>query len=267
MNSGTEAAKDCTFEKFSDELQDIYDKIRMIEPSITGSLQDIAGNTGGELAGLEFSIKTASSIENKLERQENQLANLGIPFDAVSQFESFSDILRYTEILPSDTLADTIPSLLSEFEKAGFSVVEIDNKFENPISDTHYKGLHIGLVSPQGQRVEFQVHTKESFETKMECHSDYEIYRDVTGKYSDSEKTEACTRMKEAYDSVPDVPDMDKIESFQMDKESIRALCDNLAMEYQIKEEDPYEVLEKEDSDPPFLQEEDSSAMDEFQDM
>ena len=248
MQSGIEAEKDHVFTRYP-EVQEVYDKIRSLEPDITKQINTVAENTDGLLVDLEHSVKTASFLEEKLERTEITMETQGESFDPTIAIKEFSDILRYTDVLPSDMFTSTIPSLLSEFEKAGFFVVEIDNKFVSPVEDTHYKGLHIGLVSPQGKQVEFQVHTRESFEAKIEGHKDYEISRDETGKYSQEEKEEANERMIERYDAIPDVPNIDQIESYKESKETIMDLCEKRELFAEILEEDPYELEDNYDQD------------------
>lgn len=45
------------------------------------------------------------------------------------------------------------------------------------------------MITPGGQKFEFQVHSKESFEAKQEGHKLYEIIR--SEKISDEDKAEA----------------------------------------------------------------------------
>ena len=72
--SGTMAMVNHTFtsEQLNDKLFYEYNKIRVIEPLITSAINNVADNLETEFSGLEYSVKTAPSVEDKLLRAEKR---------------------------------------------------------------------------------------------------------------------------------------------------------------------------------------------------
>ena len=70
--TGNKAIVDQNFNKY--ELKRYYDEKRIIEPLITADLQNMSEKLGTGFTGLIYSVKTASSIEDKLDRAQEEIA-------------------------------------------------------------------------------------------------------------------------------------------------------------------------------------------------
>ena len=219
--NGSKAKNDSVIMGVSQFVQDYYDYCRESEPKIFSTINSVAQETNGHLEGIEFSVKTASSISEKLATKTNVE---GVIYSDIDAIKTFSDIIRYTEILPDSILAEKVPEIIEGLENRGFLVVEIDNKFEHSL-ENEYKGLHMEIISPEGIPVEFQVHTPESYEAKMEAHAYYEIVRDTTGKYTMEEKMEALQSMAELFSQVPDLPYKEDIIERFIGKDDLNEVC------------------------------------------
>ncbi len=85
-DSAIKAKLDYKLEKFP-QLQEEYDKTRVAEKLVTKDVLNIISENGACLTGLEYSAKTASSVEDKLERLEKKWKKViyktgeGIPED------------------------------------------------------------------------------------------------------------------------------------------------------------------------------------------
>lgn len=61
-------------------------------------------------------------------------------------------------------------------------------KDEDPGSD--YKGVHIGAVSPSGQQIELQIHSKQSMKVKETIHPMYDVSSESNGRLINARKLE-----------------------------------------------------------------------------
>lgn len=175
----TDAVKrgDTVMKKYP-EMQKRYDEITAKEPKITQDLMDIVKKQGGQFSGIAFRTKAADSLEGKIERN---IANpdkddINTPEEAIN---AMGDIIRYTAMAPShDKLGETCNNVVAGLKDAGYHVVEVDNKWENP-TEEGYRGLHLEVVTPDwSQHFELQIHSEEDLEIKARQHPLYDIIRD-----------------------------------------------------------------------------------------
>lgn len=142
-----------------------------IEPEITSLLEEIRSKIGGELAGLEFRLKSKASLARKI--------LIGMEQDGISLQESRNDINdanRYTFLFDPDEYFDNVSSTQRELMNQGWS--QYNSKWKNYFqSGDGYDGYNTVMVNEQGQRFELQFHTPESIEIKFEVHKQYEEFR------------------------------------------------------------------------------------------
>lgn len=171
--TATAAAKNHTIPGASAEAQKAYDDIRSKEPQISKDMVDVANNSGSAMYGLDYSCKTGSSVANKIERKQEKDPSL----TDTEIVKSMGDAVRYTQLTDHDSIASTTKKTVKDLQSKGYTVNEVDNKYQDASSD--YKGVHIGAVSPSGQQIELQIHSKESMKVKETIHPMYDIARDT----------------------------------------------------------------------------------------
>lgn len=167
---------DTTMKRYPD-VQKRYDEIRAKEPQITKDLMDIVKAQGGQFTGIPFRIKGAGSLERKIGDNiaNPRKKNINTPEEAIN---AMGDIIRYTAMAPShDKLGETCVNVVDGLKKAGYHIVELDNKWDDP-TDEGYHGLHLEVVTPDwGQHFELQIHSNESIDVKARQHPLYEVIR------------------------------------------------------------------------------------------
>ncbi|CAI3205328.1 hypothetical protein CNEO2_1750003 [Clostridium neonatale] len=168
-------------------------------------MNDIAKSLGSEMYGLEFSVKTASSVEDKIARKKK------VGYTEKEAIESMGDIVRYTQLCSHDKIAGNTIKTIELLTKKGYDVIEVDNKYLDPNSD--YKGVHINAVSPEGQKFELQIHSKESMEVKDKIHPMYEEARNV--KTSENRSIELKKKMKEISSALPQPKGIESVKNFK----------------------------------------------------
>lgn len=142
---------------------------------------DIVKAQGGQFTGIPFRIKAAKSLERKMKDriEDPERENVNTPEEAIN---SLGDLIRYTAMAPShDKLGETCNNVVDGLKKAGYHIVEVDNKWTNPKDGYH--GLHLAVVTPDwSQQFELQIHSNESIDIKARQHPIYEMTREMENK-------------------------------------------------------------------------------------
>lgn len=173
-----------------------YNKIIANEPAITKDLTEIANNTGSELAGLEFKLKTKESYMRKINMDSKNSLD---PTAIQETIDNTNDVIRYTFQASHENLVDKYIEINKQLTEKGYSQTKVKNTWL--IKSNPYKGINCNYSIPGGQKFEIQYHTPESFAVKNgEMHRLYEEWR-VLPKDSDK-RIELEVSMKKLSDSM-----------------------------------------------------------------
>lgn len=188
------------------EVQPLYDEVCKREKAITNDLVDIAGELDCEMYGLEFRLKTASSVTNKMECFQVKYPNL----NDSERFAKMNDIIRYTQLGNHDDLVDITNRTVENLRDKGYNVIEIDNKY---LDGGDYKGIHIGVLTKDGQAFELQIHSKESMDVKNKLHPMYEEARNVNT--AEERVLELKRKMNELSKSLPSPKNIELLKTWK----------------------------------------------------
>ena len=176
-------------------VQQTYDLIRILEPLITEDLLALSKELNTSFLGLEYSIKTASSIYDKLERKNEKIKKINkinkskiLTFKPQKELLKMKDIIRYTQICNHDDIINKTKETITLLNNTGYQLSGCKNYFSNPYESTGYMGMHLNFITPYGQEIELQIHSKESFQAKQEGHILYEKIRAIGTPEQDKEK-------------------------------------------------------------------------------
>ena len=122
------------------------------------------------------------------------------------------DLLRYTQVVKHDEMADMVRSTVELLEEKGYTVNEVDNKYLN--EDGRYKAVHLNATSPSGQQFEIQVHSAETLAASRATHTLYEEWRKP--ETTAQRKAELYTQIKGTYDSLPLPKNIMNLKSFKL---------------------------------------------------
>jgi hypothetical protein len=176
------------------------------EKSVTPVLQELAKTHGFEPIGLEYRLKSPKSLKDKLSRD---MIEEGKPLDQVAQ--NVSDVLRYTASFPSERLAEGTDGVLRDLQQKGYTLLKLKNTW--PDDKISYKGINVQMATPDGQKMELQFHTSDSFWLKdTGTHDLYEEKRrpDISKERKD-QLDYIQAEMAKLLDKPPGI---DKIENF-----------------------------------------------------
>lgn len=160
-----------------------YQQAVEMEPKITNEILDVITTVGGEAAGLEYRLKTVTSLKRKIEIEI--LAGLS----EKQALENIKDIIRYTTIFPIDSFVEKYTQMQAELEKHGYKTILVKNTWHD---GAVYKGINTlvnTLIQKENVIFEMQYHTQESFELKNGLlHQLYEQFRDPRKAQIEKEK-------------------------------------------------------------------------------
>ena len=171
---GSKAEKDPVLHGRSAEAQYLYDKARANEKHITPEMLRIAGELGGKMVGLQYSVKTASSVEDKIQRRLKDSRGSKSDVQIVAEM---GDLVRYTLEVEHGNLVPATRGTIAKLQELGYTVKKLDNRFLVP--NASYMGIHLDVVAPQGQLFELQIHSPDSRAIKDATHEKYEEARSV----------------------------------------------------------------------------------------
>lgn len=175
--SGTIAAVDNT--PIPKDVEEYYLKARFSEKLVTRDLLDITGNgTQADLgfAGLENSVKTPKSFTEKIER----IMSKNPEISREECVRDLRDTVRYTRLCKAEDIANETDKIIKELKERGYAFCTLNNYYAHPYNPTNYRGIHLNFISPQGNLMELQIHSPESFKAKQEGHELYEKIRSVS---------------------------------------------------------------------------------------
>jgi hypothetical protein len=154
----------------SEAANGVYDRAQSIEPKLTGRMKALAGARGAKLQGLQYRVKKPASLQRKIEDRAKERGDKNYALSA----EQISDANRYTMIASAENYSSTITGTIDDLRAEGYEAV-VKNYWEE---NAQYKGVNVALTTPDGDKVELQFHTPESFEVKdQQNHKIYEVWR------------------------------------------------------------------------------------------
>lgn len=204
IESGGAAKKNHKLNKYSLAAQKVYDKARLAEPNISKDLMKISKGLNMKMHGLYYSVKTAESVENKIERKRK------LHDTDADCVRNMGDLVRYTQVGKHNDLGKNTIKTVRALKDNGYKVTKLENKYLDPKSS--YKGIHIDGMSPSGQKFELQIHSPESMKVKEKIHSIYEKSRNL--KLNSPERLELEKEMKYISDTLPMPEEIKSVKNF-----------------------------------------------------
>jgi hypothetical protein len=185
-------------ERHAETIQAIG-RVREAEPKISADMEatERENRYGGWLEGLKCRLKGDDRLKEKVaERLEGEPDK-----SAAEILRAVPDAIRYTFCLRPETYTQGYYDIKDRLESLGYQIYESRNSWDG----AEYKGINTRWVTPEGQRLEVQIHTPESYHAKQYVtHDAYERIRNRLT--SAEERTELKAFQREACCWIP-VPD------------------------------------------------------------
>lgn len=177
------------------------------EPLMTEQIQAAVGaSPGAALHELDHRLKSPSSLARKIQTKGRERR---IPYGQGGA--ALDDTIRYTVTTDQqDQLVPALKSTINTLTAQGWTVRSAEQSF---LQGNPYKGIHLVLANPAGQRAEVQFHTRSALAIKNLGHQQYAIYRDTS--HDDATRKAAfneCVALWGAVPTPPGLRDLDSID-------------------------------------------------------
>lgn len=161
-------------------VNEIVQYSQKIEPQITFDLQKITEKIGAKLVGLDFRLKTQSSLKRKIKKE------IADGFTKEEAIKKIRDAIRYTTVFSAKDFFVRYKAMQNLLAINGYTTIVVKNTWQN---DSAYKGVNTFIQNRNGDIFEMQYHTQQSFDLKNgELHRLYEKFRDLETSEEEKEK-------------------------------------------------------------------------------
>lgn len=180
VSQGSKKESSQTKEDVDLSVSEIIAYSQKIEPKITSDLTSIMNKVGGKLVGLDFRLKSQSSLKRKI---ETEIADGFTHSQAVNKIR---DAIRYTTVFKEKDFVTRYKAMQYLLAIKGYKTIVVKNTWKN---DSAYKGVNTFIQNENGDVFEMQYHTQQSFDVKNGLlHKLYEKFRDLKTPIHEKEK-------------------------------------------------------------------------------
>jgi len=172
------------------------------ESAVSEALQAMAGDTGGELLGFDFRLKTVESLRGKLLRDaiENEFE-----LSPAQSGETIRDVLRYTFGFEENAYTEGAMAL-RETLAGNYGELKWNPSWDSSV----YRGLNAQFRTTGGYEFEIQFHTPTSFAAKNgPLHKLYEQFRVLNEASEEAQAIQA--EMTAITESIPIPPNWEQL--------------------------------------------------------
>lgn len=180
VSQGSKKESSQTKEDVDLSVSEIIAYSQKIEPKITSDLTSIMDKVGGKLVGLDFRLKSQSSLKRKI---KTEIADGFTHSQAVNKIR---DAIRYTTVFKEKDFVTRYKAMQYLLAIKGYKTIVVKNTWKN---DSAYKGVNTFIQNENGDVFEMQYHTQQSFDVKNGLlHKLYEKFRDLKTPIHEKEK-------------------------------------------------------------------------------
>lgn len=145
------------------------------EPTIT---KDLKGIKDIVLHGLDYRLKEKKSAVEKVKREriENKYKE---SWSDRKIMNKMYDLVRYTQLVDKNTFVEQAQKTIDELKGRGYKIVELKNFWRKEVNKgkNPYRGINMKWKSPDGQKFELQLNTKNNLTVKDKMHDIYNKQR------------------------------------------------------------------------------------------
>ena len=175
---------------------------------ITNDVENAAKKAGGQMHGLENQLKTADSIERKLNKKMNEK-----DMDITEAANSIKDAVRYTVIAPTNKFVNMYYDFKADMSRKGYEETSCDNYFDKfNKGEVKHKAVQSNFADKDGYEFEVQFHTPESQNAKDKKLPLYNERRETD--ISGARAKELEKQMEALAKNVPDPKNIGDIPSY-----------------------------------------------------
>ena len=176
-------------------VKEVMETAKEQEKAITKDIKELTEKAGGKNVGIDFRLKSQDSALRKV---KEVFEDLGEEVDESYGIDSMWDLVRYTAVFDKNELVEKGQNLIKSLKSKGYKIREIKNTWNN--EKNPYKGINIKIVSPEGQKMELQIHTDKNVQVKEKMHKVYEKSRIEKSESKKEELRKQMEKIGEEYE-------------------------------------------------------------------
>lgn len=182
-----------------DNAKVVYEKSKLIEPTISKNLDNLLQKIGGEFRGLEHRIKDIEGLKRKIIADSKEYEG-----SYSRAAHNICDGVRYTIILDDSVYVTKADLYLHRLEELGYLVVD----FKNNWGKDFYQGFNVRLSCPNSSEIfELQFHTPYGYQIKEGSTRDlYQVVRDDDNSKEVIELKKKCNKLRRLFQRSVKVP-------------------------------------------------------------
>ena len=182
-----------------DNAKLVYEKSKLIEPSISKDLDSLLKEIGGEFKSFDHRIKDIESLKRKIIADSKEYDG-----SYSRAAHNLCDGVRYTIILDDSLYVEKADLYLHKLEELGYLVVDFKNNWGKDL----YQGYNIRICCPYNDEIfELQFHTPYGYQIKEGSTRDlYQIARDddISPKVIELKKN--CNKLRKLFQQSVKIP-------------------------------------------------------------
>ncbi len=177
----------------------VYQRSKLIEPSISKDLSDLIEPNLSEFRSFDHRIKNLESLKRKIIADSREYEG-----SYLRAANNLCDGVRYTIVIPDDLYVSKCDEYLHKLESMGYEVVDFKNNWGKPF----YQGFNVRISCPSGSDIfELQFHTPYGYQIKEGSTRDlYQVVRDEDVSYEAIELKKKANKLRKLFQSSVNVP-------------------------------------------------------------
>ena len=177
----------------------VYERSKLVEPSISKDLDNILIEIGGEFKSFEHRIKDIEGIKRKIIADSKEYEG-----SYSRAAHNICDGVRYTIVLSDDEYVEKANLYLHKLEELGYLVVDFKNNWGKDL----YQGFNVRISCPNNTEIfEVQFHTPYGYQIKEGSTRDlYQVVRDEDNSKEVIELKKKCNILRRIFQKSVKIP-------------------------------------------------------------
>ena len=182
-----------------DNAKLVYNKSKLIEPSISIDLNNLLNRVGGEFKSFNHRLKDLESLKRKIIADSKEYNG-----SYLRAAHNICDGVRYTIVFDDLEYVSKVDKFLSDLEDLGYLVVDFKNNWGKPF----YQGFNVRICHPNGDDIfELQFHTPYGYQIKEGSTRDlYQVVRDSDTSSEVIELKKKANKLRKIFQQSVKVP-------------------------------------------------------------
>lgn len=182
-----------------DNAKAVYERSKLIEPSISKDLSILLSEIGGEFKSFDHRIKEIEGLKRKIIADSREYKG-----SYSRAAHNLCDGVRYTIVIDDLEYVSKVDLFLHKLEELEYLVIDFKNNWGKEL----YQGFNVRICCPNGNDIfELQFHTPYGYDIKEGSTRDlYRVVRDDDISPSVIELKKRCNKLRKIFQKSVKIP-------------------------------------------------------------